>query len=112
MSVTYEEMNQARRDFEDARIEFSKKYYDFLSTCIENAGFKNKLVQLKETDIRGVFKVDSESSTRQPWAIKFFPLTKNGDVSMKSKYLHNFCSWHENTLTEQLLNLAEVVGEA
>ena len=112
MSVTYEEMNQARRDFEDARIEFARKYHDFLSTCIENAGFKNKLVQLKGTDIRGVFKVDSESSTRQPWAIKFFPLTKSGDVSMRSKHLSRLYSWKEDTLTEQLLNIAEVVGEA
>lgn len=111
MPVTYEEMNQARRDFEDAKKEFNRKYYDFLSTCIEDAEFKNKLVQLKETDIRGVFKVDFESSIRQPWLIKFFPLTKSGDVSMRSKYLRGLCSWREDTLTEQLLNLAEVVGE-
>lgn len=112
MSVTYEEMNKARSDFEEARREYNHKYYDFLRGCIENAGFTNKLVQLKGSTIRGVFKVDSDSSLRQPWAIKFFPLTKSGDVSMRSRFLPGFYSWKEDTLTEQLLNLAEVVGEA
>ena len=110
--ITYEEMNKARSDFEDARRDYNLKYHDFLKGCIERAGFTNKLVQLKDSTIQGVFKVDNESSTRQPYAIKFFPLTKNGDVSMRSKYLPRFYSWHEDTLTEQLLNIAEVVGEA
>ena len=108
--ITYDEMNTARRTFEDARIEYCHKYHDFLKGCVEKAGFTNKLVQLKDSTIRGVFKVCSDSSL-QPWAIKFFPLTKNGDVSMRSKYLPRFYSWKEDTLTEQLLNLAEVVGE-
>ena len=111
MSVTYEEMNQARRDFEDARKEFNLKYLDFLKGCIENAGFTNKLVQLKDSTIRGVFRVDSYSSTYQPWEIKFYPLTKSGEVSMKSKFLHNFYSWKEDELTEQMLKIADVVGE-
>ena len=110
--ITYDEMNKARSDFEDARREYNSKYYDFLKGCIKKAGFTNKLVQLKDSNIRGVFKVDSDSSLRQPWAIKFFPLTKNGDVSMRSKYLPRFYSWKEDTLTEQLISLAEVVGEA
>lgn len=110
--ITYEEMNKARSDFEDARREFNLKYLDFLKGCIENAGFTNKLVQLKDSTIRGIFKVDSDSSLRRPFTIKFFPLTKNGDVSMRSKYLPRFYSWEEDTLTEQLISLAEVVGEA
>ena len=109
--ITYEEMIDARSDFEGARMTFYQKYHDFLKGCIEKAGFTNKLVQLKDSTIRGQFKIAQNISTRQPWEIKFYPLTKNGEVSMRSKYLPRFYSWQENTLTEQLISLAEVVVE-
>lgn len=112
MSVTYEEMNDARGEFQEARTKFSLKYHDFLTTAIENAGFLNKIVQIKDTGVRGQFKVSSNISTRQPWEIKFHPLTKSGEVSMKSKYLHNFYSWKEDELTEQMLKIAEVVSNS
>ena len=112
MSVTYEEMNQARDAFSKARQEFSSKYYDFLRTALEEAGVHNKLVQIKDTKLVGVFKISESISSRQPWEIKFYPMTKNGTVSMKSKYLNNFCSWYENTIVKQLQEIAEVVGEA
>ena len=110
--ITYDEMNTARADFEDARITFTQKYHDFLKGCLENAGVLNKIVQLKGSTIRGQFKIASDISSRQPWEIKFYPLTKNGEVSLRSKYLTRFYPWKEDTLTEQLINLAEVVGEA
>lgn len=112
MPVTYKEMNQARDEFSTARQEFNRKYYDFLKTALEEAGFLNKLVRIKDKDLTGQFKISDSPSSRQPWEIKFYPLTKSGEVSMKSKYLNNFNSWKENELVEQMLKIAEVVGEA
>lgn len=111
MTVTYEEMNQARDDFQKARHRFSIKYHDFLTTVLQEAGVYNKLVKIKDIDLIGQFKIDSDICDRVPWSIKFYPLTKSGKISMKSKYLHNFYSWKEDSFVEQLKNIAEVVGD-
>lgn len=110
-TVTFEEMIQAREELGVARQNFSLKYHAFLVTVLNKAGFLNKLVQIKGSDLRGQFRITTTMSSRYPWEIKFHPLTKSGEVSMKSKYLTNFYNWNENTLTEQLLKIAEVVGD-
>lgn len=113
MSVTYEEMNQARDTFVTARQEFSIKYYDFLTTVLKEAGVCDKLVKIKgERDLIGQFKISSDPYDRRPWEIKFYPITLSGKVSLKSKYLLDFRSWNEDSLVEQLQKIAEVVGEA
>ena len=110
--TTYEEMEASRNSYNEALYSFGRNYHDFLSTILEEVGFRNKLVQLKDSNIKGQFKVDSTPYTRQPWEIKFHPCKKSdGSISLKSKYLNKFRSWDEKTLAEQLKDLAEVVGD-
>ena len=111
MPVTYEEMNQARDVFRGARQEFSLKYHDFLTTVLKEAGVHKKLVKIKDKDLIGTFMVDTDHYDRAPWSIKFYPLTKSGEISLRSKYLNNFYSWKEDSFVEQLKNIAEVVGD-
>lgn len=109
--TTYEDMNKSRTSFQEARSEYSKVYFNFQSTILEEVGFRNKLVRLKDGTM-GQFKVDADPYSARPWTIKFFPLRKSdGLVSLKAKFLHNFYPWDEKTLAQQLKNLAEVVGD-
>lgn len=109
--VTYEQVTEARQKFKDSRIEYQRKYREFLDSVLEEAGFKNKLVYVHSLEMKGQFLVCDESSDLRPWEIKFHPLTRSGEVSMKSRYVRDFCSWNEDTLVEQLLKVAEVVGD-
>lgn len=110
--TTYEDMNASRSSYQEARITYQRTYFNFLSTILEELGFRNKLVQLKESGLRGQFQVSETPYLTQPWEIKFYPCKKSdGDISMKSKYLVKFRPWDEKTLLEQLKGLAEVVGD-
>lgn len=110
--TTYEEMESSRKGYNEALSSFGKTYFNFLNTILEEVGFRNKLVKLKDSNMEGQFKVDSSPYTRQPWEIKFYPCRKSdGAISMKSKYLGKFRSWDEKTLAEQLREIAEVVGD-
>ena len=111
--TTYEEMDKSRNIYNDAFRDYTKTYFNFLSTVLEEVGFRNKLVQLKDKNIKGQFKVEYSSyPTRQPCEIKFFPCRKSdGQISEKSKYISNFRPWDESTLAEQLREIAEVVGD-
>lgn len=111
MQVTYEEMNLARENYATARQEFSLQYLRFLTTVLEKAGVLDKLVKIKGKDLTGQFKVADTNASRQPWEIRFYPLTKNGEISLRSKYLNGFYSWKEDTLVEQLKNICEMVGD-
>lgn len=109
--VTYEEMCNAREVYATARQEFSLKYHYFLDTVLSEAGVHNKLVRIKSTGLMGQFKVSHETSSSRPWVINFHPLTKDGRVSMRSKYLYEFNRWKEDTLIQQLKEICEVIGE-
>ena len=112
MSVTYEEMNKARNTYQESFREYKKTYYDFLVSVLEEVGFTDKLVQLKDRDLKGQFKIVEVDYVRQPFEIKFFPCRQSdGKISLKSKYINKLHSWNESTLVEQLKNIAEVVGD-
>lgn len=110
--VTYEDMNKSRTTFQEARESFRITYYHFLSTILTEVGFNNKLVRLKRCGTLGQFQVYEDQYSARPWVIKFFPCKKSdGHISMKSKYLHDFTPWNEQTLAQQLKDIAEVVGD-
>ena len=110
--TTYEEMDKSRTTYQESYRQYKKSYFNFLNTVLEETGFRDKLVQLKDTNIRGQFRVDDNPYTSQPYEIKFFPCRKSdGQISLKSKYLNNIRPWDEKTLVEQLKNIAEVVGD-
>ena len=111
MLVTYAEMNQAREDYNEARSEFRKTYFNFLTSVLREAGVFHKLVKIKDRNLVGQFQVSEDPYDRAPWSIKFYPLTQKGEISLKSKYvaLH---SWDESTLLENVKRIVEeVVGD-
>lgn len=110
-TVTYEEINIARDNFSKAQAEFNSHYYYFLCTVLQEAGVYNKLVRIKSSNVLGQFQVAEEPSVRRPFEINFFPLTKDGRVSLRSKYLRDFYRWKEDSLVQQLKEIAEVVGD-
>ena len=110
--TTREEMEKTRKEYQEARVEYGKAYFNFLSTILSESGMYNKLVQLKGSGEKGQFKVDVESYSARPWTIKFFPMRKTYEgISMRAKILHNFYPWNEDTLVQQLKDIAEVVGD-
>lgn len=109
--VTYEEMSKAREEYNEARSAFKQKYFEFLTSVLREAGVFHKLVKIKGRDLVGQFQVSEDPYDRTPWSIKFYPLTKNGEISLRSKYI-NFYSWNENILVENLKKVVEeVVGD-
>lgn len=110
--VSREEMEQTRLAFQEARTRYSHAYFNYLTTVLKEAGVYKKLVRIKGSDQLGQFKVADNPYTPQPWKISFFPVKKiNGGISMKTKHLHNFDSWREDSLVQQLKGIAEVVGD-
>lgn len=111
--VTYEEMNEARSVYTDARSKYVYTHHNFLTTILKEAGVYKKLVEIKGSRLRGEFQVSCEAyDTTRPWTIKFFPVRKTYEgISMKSKNIPNFYPWQENTLVQQLKDICEVVGD-
>ena len=110
-TVTYEEMNQARDNFSKAQMEFKSQYHNFLYTALKETGFCDKLVRVKSNGLLGQFQVVESPYVSRPFEINFYPLTKEGRVSLRSKYLNNFYRWKEDTLVQQLEEICEVVGD-
>ena len=109
--TTYEKVVEAKEAYNKARTEYHNVYYNYLRTVLLDIGFHNKLVRLNGTNILGRFMIDTSPSNYRPYELKFYPLTKKGTISEKSKYLPNFRPWNELSLREQLCYLAEVVGD-
>ena len=108
--MTYSEMNKEREVFRIAMVKYNQAYHDFLTAILKESGFYNKTVRIKDTDLVGQFKVSDACTYRQPWELKFHPLTKDGLISQRSKPVRGFYSWKEDTLVEQLHKVAELVG--
>ena len=110
--VSREEMEQVRVSYNEAWKKYCNTHFNFLTTILKEAGFYNKLVKLKDSELRGQFKVSTEPYGNIPWTIKFFPeRTTYKGISSKSKNVRNFYPWQEDTLVEQLKEIAEVVGD-
>lgn len=111
--VSYEELEEAKRNHIEARKEFFQKHENFLITCLCNAGFANKKVRVKQTGVVGVLRVENSSfgSYSYPYEIKFYPLKKNGETRMYSMCVAQFNPFREQEIHQQLLNAFELVGD-
>lgn len=111
-AVTFEEMNQARDNYNKAWSEYKLKSFQFLSTVLIEAGVFHKLVKLKGQNLVGQFQVAEDPYTPRPWTIKFFPMKKTcEEISTRAKILANFFPWQESNLVQQLKEICEVVGD-
>lgn len=110
--TSYEEMEEARLRANGAIIEFRLRHKNFLITCLCEVGFANKTVRVKKTGDTGVLTVEEKGYTSfYPYEIKFYPFKKNGDISLKSRYLSQFNQMHGDTMIQELLNCFELVGD-
>ena len=105
--VSFEEMRESQIAVEQANNEYKRLYKNFLITCLCKSGFAKKKVRHKKTGIVGVLVVESRTYYR-PYEIKFYPIRKDGMVSLKAKY-HGCYS--DKTLVEELKWNFELVGE-
>ena len=110
--TTIEEVEEARQKKINAEKDFHIKYKNYLWTCLCDVDMANTKVRLKNTDIVGVLRVEKDvGSLTYPYDIKFFPLKKNGEVSLKSKYVPRLFIIQDRYKREVLRELFEIVGD-
>lgn len=114
--VTLEEVQEARQKRDNSIDDFRNKYYGYLMTCLCEAGFvdshKVHKVRAKSCGTIGILRIESEQySNLYPYGIKFYPIKKDGKVSLKSKYITQFYGWRIENLLEDLLEAFELVGD-
>ena len=111
--ISYEEVIEAKEKKEEAFKDFIFKYKNYLITCLCNTGLINVIVCVKQTGDRGVLRVEENSgSINQPYKIKFYPCKKNGEISLKSKYVASFFDWRMKELLSNLQAVFESTGES
>ena len=111
-TVTYAEVEEAEHKKKKASVDYAYKLIDYLSTCLQNAGFLNVRVRVKETGVVGVLRVEeNHGSTLYPYEIKFYPAKKDGNISLNSRSVSKFWGWHLKNMPEMLRDLFEVVGD-
>ena len=105
--VSYEEMRDAKIEAEQSAKKYKQAYKNFLITCLCEVGFAKKRVRHKRSGCEGILTVE-EKSYFAPYEIKFYPVKKDGGISLKPKY-HGY--YHDNSLVEELKENFELVGD-
>lgn len=111
--VSYEEVAEAQHKAEEAKKEFLWKHKNFLITCLCKVGFADKRVRVKKTGDMGVLRVEEYNSLSflHPYELRFYPIKKNGEISLKSRYVNGFFSFREKDTIQQLLDIFELVED-
>lgn len=112
--TSLEEIVEAHDNLKKANKDYKNKLKDYLLTCLCDAGIAKVKVRAKKENVVGYVEVIENSySLLYPYKLAFFPIKKNGEKSLKHKYVTGLVcllSEHEN-LTEKLISLFEVVGD-
>lgn len=110
--TTFEEVEEAKIKRENSVKDFRSKYENYLMTCLCNAGLAHNKVRVKKNGDIGVLRVEeNRGSISYPYEIKFYPLKKDGEVSLKSRYVSEFWGWKIKSLVEELQKTFEPVGD-
>lgn len=110
--VTYDEVEEAKKRKEEAVRNYTSKHKDYLFTCLCNAGFLGVRVRAKETKVVGVLRVaENHGSLLYPYEIKFYPVKKDGNISLNSRGVPKFWGWQLKTMPEMLRELFEIAGD-
>ena len=111
--TSYEEMIEAKQKAEEAKKQFHWRHKDYLITCLCNVGFAKSKVRVKKTGDIGVLVVEEKGYlSTHPYEIKFYPFTKSGDLSKKSRYVAQFNQMHEKDIIRELQNCFEKVEDS
>ena len=105
--TTYEEMVEVMQEAEESEKKYKQAYKNFLITCLCEAGFAKKIVRHKKSGCEGILEIKDRSYYR-PYEIKFFPVKKNGGISLKSKF---YGLTRDNRLVQDLTDLFELVED-
>lgn len=105
--TSYEDMKEVKEQYNEALSRYKQSYKNFLITCLCEVGFAKKKVREKRTGSVGFLEV-REKSYFTPYEIKFYPLKKNGETSLNSKY---FGYLQNERLAQDLTDLFELVGD-
>lgn len=109
--TTFEELEKYEQEREEAIVDYHFKYIDYLRSCLRITGLTSK-VRVKETKDVGVLRIEeNRGSIAFPFEIKFYPIKKNGEVSLKSRYVNKFLSWRIKELVSELQKAFEPVGD-
>ena len=109
--VTYSELLLSQTRKENAIRDYKRNFYNYLFTCLVEAGYVGKLVRVKSIDKIGVLRVEFQGySAINPYKITFYPLRKDGGVSMRSTYVP-LVNYKIEEVPKQLKELFEVVGD-
>ena len=110
--TTYDELLEAISQKEEATKNFKTKFYDYIYTCIREAGFINKWVKHKSTGVVGKLEIQQSGwSPLYPFELKFFAVTKKGVPSQRPTYVAELGYIKHKELLNILVNNFEVVGD-
>ena len=110
--TTYDMLLEATSKKEQAIKEFKSTYYDYLHTCLNEAGFLNKWVRNKSNDVVGKIRIDMSSwSPIHPFELKFYAVTKKGEPSQRTTYIPEIAYCKNKELLSTLVNSFELVGD-
>ena len=110
--VSFEELKLAHDMRDKCILDFNCKYRNYLLTCLCNAGFSNVKVRAKKENITGFIEVTlNNGSSYYPYKLRFYPVKKNGEKSLKHTYIAGLLPFYGEDLTEKLLSLFELAGE-
>lgn len=111
-NASYDDVSTANARKRKACVDFEHTLFNYLWTCLSNAGYINKRVRVKQSGVVGELSVQKRShSYFYPYEITFHPITKSGTVSLQARYVRDFNYWKLRELPEMLKELFELVGE-
>lgn len=110
--TTLEEVLEAKLNRENAIKDYRIKVKNYLITCLCDTKFSNVRVRVKKTgDVGELRVVENRDSPIYPYEVKFFPVKKDGNISLKSKYIPNLYGWHLTKTDKMLQDIFEIVGD-
>ena len=107
--VSFEELEQAKKDRDMVIAEYGLKHKNYLLTCLSESGLDNARVRVKKTGVNGRLIVkENHGSLLYPYEIKFYPIKKDGSVSLIPKFVPNFYGWSSKTMRKMLNEVFEI----
>lgn len=109
---TYEELAKSLEVRNKAIEEYKTNFFNYLAYCRNKAGFTDVLLRNKHNGKIGKLAiVGTGTHTMYPYEFRFYPLKKNGEVSLNSCYV-DFKPWRVAEMYDTLIKRFEVVGDS
>lgn len=116
-AVTYEvvslkELKKAEQKMTEVVRDYHNKHRNYLLTCLCETGLANAIVRVKQTGDIGVLRVKENCGSKIcPYIVRFYPVRKDGNISLNHRYVPNFFTWLTEDMTKLLKDTFEIVGD-